>query len=136
VATPGGKKFRFETQYFHDIQPLPREALGNQRAGDPRANDQCIATDVFGEIAPGRIARCGKPGRASTMQIGLLGAVWFKNGDGNPRATSRPPVKAAHVQAVHLMANAKFGSPLVGKPDLSRPGRAFCSIRHKPALAG
>jgi hypothetical protein len=52
----------------------------NQRAGDPRANDQRIAADVFAELGPGRIAGCCKLRRvfATLAEVSLWPHADFK----------------------------------------------------------
>ena len=42
----------------HDIEALSRQAFRDQRSGDPGANNQRIAFDVFADLTAGRM-----PGR-------------------------------------------------------------------------
>jgi hypothetical protein len=67
----------------NDIQPLPREALGDERSGNPAADNQRIAFDVLSEVETGSMPACRKPGRAAAAQVGLFGIVCVKNADNN-----------------------------------------------------
>ena len=55
----------------HDIEALPRQALGDQRSGNPAADDQRIAFDVLSEV------------ETDGMPAGLFGIVCVKNADNN-----------------------------------------------------
>ena len=59
----------------HDIEPLPRQPFGDQRAGDAGADDQRIAFGVFEEFGARRMPGRRKPRRAAAAQIGLFGIV-------------------------------------------------------------
>jgi hypothetical protein len=59
----------------HDIQVLPREALGDQGSGNAAADDQRIAFHVLGDLEADTIPGCRKPRRAAAAQIGLFGIV-------------------------------------------------------------
>jgi hypothetical protein len=66
-----------------DIQPLAREALGDERSGNPATDDQCIAFDVLSEVKTDSMPARRKPGRAAAAQVGLFGIVCVKNADNN-----------------------------------------------------
>jgi hypothetical protein len=66
-----------------DIQALARQALGDQRSGDAAADDQRVAFQVFGYIGAAALLCAGKPRRAAAAQVGLLGVVGFKGGNGS-----------------------------------------------------
>jgi len=58
-----------------DSQTLAREALGDQRAGNPGADDQRIALQVLRYLGP-RLRPCrGEPGRTSATKIRLFGVI-------------------------------------------------------------
>ena len=71
-----------------DIQPLAREALGDERSGNPAAANQRIAFDVLSEVETGSMPTCRKPGRAAAAQVGLFGIVCVKNADDKPLAVN------------------------------------------------
>ena len=81
-----------------DIQSLAREAFGDERSGNPAADDQRIAFDVLSEIKTDSMPPCRKPGRAAAAQVGLFGIVCVKNADNKPLAaagglaTTRRPI--------------------------------------------
>jgi hypothetical protein len=65
-----------------DIQPLPRQPLGDQRSGDAAADDQRGAFQVFGYGGSIALLRAFKPWRAAAEQVDLLGVVGFEGGNG------------------------------------------------------
>jgi hypothetical protein len=54
---------------------LPRQPLGDQRAGDAGAEDQRVAFRGFAQFGTRRMQGRRIPGRTATAQIGLLGIV-------------------------------------------------------------
>ena len=66
----------------HHVEPLSREAFGHQRAGNPAADDQRLAADVFSQRMAGGAGEAGEPGRTAAMQIVLLGNVGIEVGNG------------------------------------------------------
>ena len=68
-----------------DIEPLARQALGDQRSGDAAADDQRIAFQVLADIEANRMLTRGKPRRAAAAKVGLFGIVCIKNADSEPR---------------------------------------------------
>jgi hypothetical protein len=71
-----------------DIQPLAREAFGDERPGNPTADDQRIAFDVLSEVETNGMPACRKPGRAAAAQVRLFGIVCVKNADDKPLAAN------------------------------------------------
>jgi hypothetical protein len=71
-----------------DIQPLAREALGDERSGNPAADNQRTAFDVLGEVETDSMPARRKPGRAAAAQIGLFSIVCVKNADDKPLAVN------------------------------------------------
>jgi hypothetical protein len=66
-----------------DIEPLARKAFGDERPGNPAADDQRIAFDVLSEIETDSMPACRKPRRPAAAQVGLFGIVCVKNADDN-----------------------------------------------------
>jgi hypothetical protein len=58
-----------------DIQPLARQALGDQRSGNAAADDQRIAFDVLADLKPDRMLARPKPRRSAAAKVGLFGIV-------------------------------------------------------------
>jgi hypothetical protein len=71
-----------------DIEPLAREAFGDERSGNPAADDQRIAFDVLSEVKTDGMPACRKPGRPAAAQVGLFGIVCVKNADDKPLAVN------------------------------------------------
>jgi hypothetical protein len=69
-----------------DIQPLAREALGDERPGNPAPDNQRIASDVLSEVKADSMLVGGKPRRTAAAQVGLFGIIRVKNADNKPRA--------------------------------------------------
>jgi hypothetical protein len=69
-----------------DIQSLAREAFGDERSGNPAADDQRIAFDVLSEVKTDSVPTCRKPGRAAAAQVGLFSIVCVENADNKPLA--------------------------------------------------
>jgi hypothetical protein len=61
---------------------LPRQPLGDQRSGDAAADDQRVAFQVFIDVGAAALPGAREPWRAATTQVGLLGVVGFKGGNG------------------------------------------------------
>jgi hypothetical protein len=61
---------------------LSRQPLGDQRSGNPAADDQRVAFQVFGDVDAAALLCVRKPWRAAAAQVGLLGVVGFEGGNG------------------------------------------------------
>jgi len=74
---------------------LPRQPLRDQRPGDAAADDQRVAFQVFGYIDAAALFRARKPWRAAAAQVGLLGVVGFKGGNGGSVQRNRSTLMGA-----------------------------------------
>ena len=91
-----------------DIQSLAREAFGDERSGNPAADNQRITFDVLSEVETGSMPACRKPGRAAAAQVGLFGIVCVKNADNKPLAVAGG--QAATLRLIVLTKTVRSGS--------------------------
>ena len=99
-----------------DIEPLAREALGDERSGDAAADNQRIAFDVLSEVKADSMPTRRKPGRAAAPQVGLFGIVGVKNADNKPQAMTggaTADVSGARLRLIVLTKTMISGSELV-----------------------
>jgi hypothetical protein len=65
-----------------------REAFGDQRARDARADNQRIAFQIFNDLRARRMPRLRKPRRTAAAQVCLFGIVWIESADCKPLTTA------------------------------------------------
>jgi len=68
-----------------------REAFGDQRARDARADNQRIAFQIFSELPARRMLRLRKPRRSAAAQVRLFGIVWIESPDRKPLIIAAAP---------------------------------------------
>ena len=96
-----------------DIEPLAREALGDERSGNAAADNQRIAFDVLGKVKTDSVPARREPGRAAAAQVGLFGIVCVKNADNKPQAMTggaTADVSGARLRLIVLTKTMRSGS--------------------------
>lgn len=99
-----------------DIEPPAREAFGDERSGNPAADNQRIAFDVLSEVKTDSMPARREPGRTAAAQVGLFGIVCVKNADNKPQAMASgatADVSGARLRLIVLTKTMISGSELV-----------------------